>query len=589
MAEAKLNFDENALDKTSGVYDLYSRLYEGMRTASLVDAPSFDNPPLTPEGEIDSAAISSTLAGYSEILMKNSAYLFANSIITVVGDGGGSGPGVGFVSRNGDSMQGMFSALYGFRAGYNNQVILESSIDSQNAKWINVTGNLSVSEKAVVNGALELSDGVYFAGNKSIYYNQAMLHLASQDIALDGRVSVNGEFHVGDVLIDETGIYFNDLMFYHSGNSNKADVDWTMKNGNVNGTLSVIGTSNFTGHAVFKSGMDVWLNDKKLLYTESRKVTSPDGTQVEDPYTVIASDLKIIGGNGIKVDDSYVVRVGDGADKSVSFTAPGRIMKLGGNDGGVETVHIALQSAIKSYNGAYTIVSKFGDGYFPNSFSAGCGNAGSTVIKTFAEDASCGVLIPKELRFGDLYGPSIYAEKNKLFGDMAYYYMDDITEKRAQIGFSMYYADSTSPFKDNSKLWSATLNLDTEADFFAFNKPVEAVSFSIKSERYKTRLVENVLFFDDGTFLEGVVDGIRHSGNSYFDGNLSSQRFASGFAGYGWAIRRDPMVGGYGATFDELTVRKKMRVYELEVQKNSVTNGALWVSDSCSGDEVRAL
>ena len=41
--------------------------------------------------------------------------------------------------------------------------------------------------------------------------------------------------------------------------------------------------------------------------------------------------------------------------------------------------------------------------------------------------------------------------------------------------------------------------------------------------------------------------------------------------------------------FDSLTVRKKMRVYELEVQKNSVTNGSLWVSDSCSGDEVIAL
>ena len=38
-----------------------------------------------------------------------------------------------------------------------------------------------------------------------------------------------------------------------------------------------------------------------------------------------------------------------------------------------------------------------------------------------------------------------------------------------------------------------------------------------------------------------------------------------------------------------LTVRKKMRVYELEVQKISVTNGSLWVSDSCSGDEVVEL
>ena len=51
----------------------------------------------------------------------------------------------------------------------------------------------------------------------------------------------------------------------------------------------------------------------------------------------------------------------------------------------------------------------------------------------------------------------------------------------------------------------------------------------------------------------------------------------------------DNTVGGIHATFDSLTIRKKMRVYELEVQKISVTNGSLWVSDSCSGDEVRAL
>ena len=32
-----------------------------------------------------------------------------------------------------------------------------------------------------------------------------------------------------------------------------------------------------------------------------------------------------------------------------------------------------------------------------------------------------------------------------------------------------------------------------------------------------------------------------------------------------------------------------MRIYELEVQKNNVTNGALWISDSCSGDIVEKL
>ena len=49
------------------------------------------------------------------------------------------------------------------------------------------------------------------------------------------------------------------------------------------------------------------------------------------------------------------------------------------------------------------------------------------------------------------------------------------------------------------------------------------------------------------------------------------------------------MVGGITATFDEIVVRKKLRIFELEVQKTDVTSGSFWVSDSCSGDEVRML
>lgn len=59
--------------------------------------------------------------------MKNSAYLFANSILSVVdGIGGGgeeTGP-TGFVSRGGDSMKGALSAWYGFDAGVNGQKYL---------------------------------------------------------------------------------------------------------------------------------------------------------------------------------------------------------------------------------------------------------------------------------------------------------------------------------------------------------------------------------------------------------------------------------------------------------------------------------
>lgn len=60
-------------------------------------------------------------------------------------------------------------------------------------------------------------------------------------------------------------------------------------------------------------------------------------------------------------------------------------------------------------------------------------------------------------------------------------------------------------------------------------------------------------------------------------------------AGSGWAILENALNGSFHATFDELTVRKKMRIYELEVQKQNVTNGSWWVTDSCSGDLVEEV
>jgi hypothetical protein len=170
-----------------------------------------------------------------------------------------------------------------------------------------------------------------------------------------------------------------------------------------------------------------------------------------------------------------------------------------------------------------------------------------------------------------------------------YIYISNQIQQTEYLQSSISYQQTNSLFRDQSRPWSASLNFHTDAEFFTFNKPVEATYFSIISEKYKTQLIENALFFSDDIFLEGIDDGILHSGNAYFTDTLSSKRFAGGFAGYGWAIEEDKIVGNIAATFDELTVRKKMRIYELEVQKSTVTNGSLWVSDSCSGDLVEEM
>lgn len=586
MAEAKLNFDESLLDKSSGIYDLYSRLYEGMRVANTVDSPiSPDNPPLDSEGQIDVDAINTKLSEYSEILMKNSAYLFANSIMSVIGPSSGGGDaGVGFLSRNGDTMMGSLGALYGLQAGYDGKLIFETTIDSDDKAWANVTGNLSVSDNAVVQGALQLSEhGIEWDGNKVIYYDGTVLHLDSQDVAIKAKVSVDGSIVVGNVVIDENGIKWGEHEFYHSGNSNKEDVDWTMKNAYVHGTLYAYGDAEIAKRLVTKGSLEFSYGEQKLLFTETDDTT-------QDTILLFYTDLALINGKGIKFGDKYIVKVRNDDKQVVSFSAPGMIMNLGDSDGETATDHIALQSEIWNYNSAYRIISQYGDGNFPNSFSAGCANAGPTVIRTYyAGSKDCGVVLLKNMRLGDVSGPILTGSGNNVLLSMPYMHIVSDLQQTDFIPINIGIQETASLFKDLTKQWSATVHFNTEAEFFAFDKPIESNSFSIKSEQYKTRLIENALFFDDGKFLEGVTDGIRWSGNAYFDGNLSSPRFASGFAGYGWAVMEDEMVGGISATFDSLTIRKKMRVYELEVQKISVTNGSLWVSDSCSGDEVVEL
>lgn len=610
MAEAKLNFDEAALDKSSDLYHLYDRLYQGMQKANEVDAPAFPsaddlivkdndgNATFDANGNpiLDSAKtaqIDQISADYSGIMMKNSAYLFANSIMSVLsgtGSGTGGSTSSGFVSRAGDSMKGAFSAWYGFDAGVNGQKIFEVSIDADEKKWAIVHGNLRVTEDAEINGLIKVGKGISFDGNKTIYLDNNTLVIERQNITLKGDVTVDGTFTLGDVVINQNGIFWDKYEFYHSGNSNKSDVDWTMNNGNVYGNLTVKGDASVDGKLTSSGGFSLGALQKPLLYSETVSSIDGDGNTVNTAQVVLDSDFRIINGHGIKFDNDYIVNVRN--NSVVSFSAPGMIMNLGDSDNGKQTEKISLQSDIWDYSNNFKIISKEGAGNFPNGLRAQCAVNGSSVLETYRTDENnLGVLFHKQIRFGAIDGPAIYRDPNTggLNIQIPYVNGEVSGNPTEQLSFKTYFAQTTSPFRNKSLSWSATLHFASDAEFFAFDKPVEADYFAIKSDRYHTRLIEDALFFDDGKFIEGVTDGLRYAGNGYFDGNISSPSFASGFAGYGWAVKDEVTSGGFHATFDALTVRKKMRVYELEVQKISCTNGSLWVSDFCSGDEVIAL
>ena len=618
MAAATLNPAIEQLDENTILYDLYTRLYDGMSAANKVDAPDCVTAPPCEKNDdgtdkvdedgalvIDKEAIAEGLQTYTTILMKNSAYMFANAIVATISPNGGSGggtSGTGFLARSGDTMQGTLGALYGFEAGYQNTKIFETLINSDDKKLAIVTGNLQVSEDVSVQGQLNLSDqGIFFGENQAIWRDQTTLNIASQEIGMAGKIVVDGSINVGDVVIDETGISVGDKEFYHSGNCNKEDVDWTMCNGFVHGDLTVYGESFFSEMVHVQGGFIFSLLEHDMMYTALVDVTGENGETVQRGQIVLNSDLSIINNHGIKFNNNYIVWVRE-TESIVSFSAPGCIINLGDKGTGADgtdlpTQYIALQTDIKNYNGAYNIVTHDGSGNFPNGFSAGAANAlGASLSTYYAGKDDYGVVLNDYVRFGSVAGPALYGSDNTLLGAIPFVYVDNLP-KYSMVGFGIFSDTSESlVYNPTHKLDLAALHLGTTAEHFAFDKPVESAAFAIKSSRYKTRLIEDALFFDDGKFIEGIESGLRFSQNSMFDGNLfsfnpgsSSISFSSGFAGSGWAIMEDNTAGGIHATFDSLTIRKKMRVYELEVQKISVTNGSLWVSDSCSGDEVRAL
>lgn len=577
MAELQLNFDENNLDP--GVYDLYTRLYEGMKTANQCELPDYmNNPPLTETGEIDVAAINTGLAQQNEVQIKNMAYMMASAIISSVGDMDDEDPEENnYLLRTGDSMTGLLSALKGFKAGYDSALIFETTIDS-NKNVAHVYGQLDVNNDAVVKGGLHLSDsGLYFANAQTIFYKDQALHINSANIKVAGNMDIVGQLSVGNITISKNGIFNNEAEYYHSGNSNNADTNWDMCDAYVYGDFAVDGQSVLYGKLIALNGFSLGEGDTEWLYSHQDQSTSV-------AYIALSVDLALSANKGIVYDGSHIIMAGS---ESVSISAPNKVMRLGDAEGETVTKYIALQTSIKNHSGDYDIVTQYGDGNFKNSFSAGCGNAVSAVMATYFTSLNdCGVVFHKNVRLGSNSGPTIKSDNAADIVFVMPYKHSDVTE---QIPFYISYQDTTSLLKNQSKEWSASLIYDTDAEFFTFKKPVESESFSIISTKYTTRLTENTLFFDDSVFIEGLSGGIRISNNAYFDNNLSSMQFSSGFAGSGWAIMRSELVGGFTATFDELTVRKKMRVYEQEVQKYSITNGSLWVSDACSGDLVEEI
>lgn len=604
MAAPVLNPGIAQLDTSSALYELYTRFY-----TNSVQANGVDSPDLTPaSGEVEAngdltaayyTRVASVMSTYNEILMRNAAYNMANAILSTLNPNTpGGGIGSGYVARAGDSMLGLLHANNGFEAGYNDIRIFDTTIITENDSDVNVArvyGRLLVDENVGVTGKITVGDsGIYFGANQTLYKdNGGKIVLKGTNVKLDGAVESTGNITRGSIVISANAIHNGDNVYYHAGNSNLATVDWAAKDLAVTGDMAVGGDAVFGGVLVAKNGFVLGADETNMFCS----VVQEDNGSVVGKWLNLKAAVVMDGGTSFKYNNYSIFKAYCDTNSvyRVDVGAPGMKLFLGASDGVTQTSRIVLSSDIYNYSEGFRIISKYGDGNFPNSLSAGCATAGPTVLQTYyTSQSDCGVVFQKRIRLGSASGPflSIGENERKATLSIPYIHTEDSVSTTDYLPLVLAYEQTTSLFKNLSLGWSASLAFDLNNDnveFFRFKKPVEANFFSIISETYKTKLGENVLFFSDGVFLEGVPGGIFHSGNATFSGSVGSTSFASGFAGHGWAVLSDLLYGGYEATFDSLTVRKKMKVYELEVQKISATNGSLWVSDACSGDSVTEI
>ena len=614
MAEIILNPDIANLDsneKLAARKRIFQTLLDGMKKANEGTPPDYSAAPYSEpmkdaEGNLmywedpDGNKIPLTIPNQEEIQkkmdelssiqMQNSAYLFAQVIDGAVASGAAGFDTTVFLQKDGDSMTGTLGALHGFEAGVGGDRILEVKKNSAQESVVQIFGSLICDKDISPSGQINAGDsGIWFAKHQTIYYNNNSLYIDNESINIHGDIAVDGSLTLGDIVINDQGLFLGTNEFYHSGNSNLSTVDWTMKDAHVCGDLIVDGSSLYNGRLKALKGFDLGEKDTVMLFS-----VFDDSTN--EAFLHLKSNLNILPGNGVMYDGKCIIHAKEGAANIISFSAPGRVLNLGDGseeDGG-RTQFISLQADIYDFSHTRKLIGCDGSGNFPNGFSAGVANAGEWAMRTFTHSSEdYGVVFHRIISLGSEYGPKLCAEDNeeRLLISLPYTHSGEDGQTVDRLGISLMFGQSNSiwHYPQDDITGDISLHLTTEGEFIIFDKPIEAKTFSINSLKYKTQLKENALYLREGVFVEGVKDGMAFTGNAYFNNNIQSQQFASGFAGYGWGVIKSDFEGGFHATFDELTVRKKMRIYELEVQKTGATNGSLWVSDSCSGDLVEEI
>lgn len=548
------------LDPNSLCHNLYTQLYNNFFHAQV--KKDAEHPYGIEEGDEIS------------IRLRNTAYNFADAISGAIG-GNGDGEGgilLDYLKKTGGILSGPLTANYGFEAGINNHKLLETYY----IKQTDINGGILSENYGIrFTGDVEIgAENLYIGRQKILSFdaiNKASV-VKGESIILDsGLITTSGKLMVSDssglnVEIRSDGISIDGNAVYHAGNANRTETDWTMHDGHIHGNLYVKVDARIEGFLKSVNGFGLGNGNRILISSD------------ENGSVKFDSDLSFSEGYGIQMDGIPVLTRVNKYD--IQIGSIGRDLLIGNS----KTEKIRLLSNLTDIDGQYVLISQYGAAYFPDSLTVRH-NHGKTVLSTYGYENDEGVIIHEKIRFGSNNGVYLKGDETSIwFGSSFVLFSDGGKRNHFTHITSIAHEPSISKYKPLDRL-SNTLFIKTDTDFFSFNKPLEAQDY-IGVNQSATKLADGILFFSDNKFFLSATDGIKHYGNAYFLNDVSSERFSSGFAGSGWAVMQNKVTGNYSATFDELTVRKKMRVYELEIQKISATNGSLWVSDNCQGDTV---
>lgn len=533
------------LDPGSLCYAIYTQLYQNFYDAQ--DAGTVT------EGDVTSIRLHNTAFGFAEAIAGG-----------VSGDGGSSGGALAdYLKRSGGDMSGELRADYGFSAGVGNTRVLETFQD-QTGSGVRISGQLQVD-----------GDG-FFLGGRRVFRYALDTETTEVDCAVlslgDTCLRSAAEILVGDAA---TGVRLTPELLqvaghtvYHGGNANNAAADWTMNNATVAGALAVANGVTLGGPLVALQGVMLGDGGNTRLHIVGENVR-------------LNADLTMLGTHGIYMRDKGVLT--PMGEESLSLNAPGGELLLGL----ATTRALRLLSPLKDQLGTHTLLTPSGEAFFPGSLRVAHNLGPDLLTSYYTEAADTGVVVHCYLRLGDAAGPGItHAAGNLLFTSAVTRTVEDLQLKtwhEVVVGHEV----SESPQAPAAGSWD-DLFVRTDARHVHVGNPLYAEDF-IGVARSVTRLEKECLFLTDTHRLQSAAGGIKHFGQALFMEGISSETFSSGLAGSGWAVLRNATTGAATATFDEVVVRRRMRVYEMEVQRTRATDGALWISDSCSGDSVERI